>query len=347
MADLELIIGGNAWRGWEEVSITRSMEQAAGTFELKLTDQWAGQDTPRAIDTGLACRVDILEHPVITGHIDDVEESIESDTHDLVVRGRDKVGDLVDCSAIHKTGEWKAAKLEDIAADLARPFGIEVIALTATGAAFESFRLQEGETAFETIERACRQRAVLPRSDGLGNLILTSGKGIDAPGAQLKLGQGGNVLKLTATSSLRDRFSKYTVKGQDAGGGWKSADDIAGADASIEDGSVPRHRPLILIAEEPGNGATFEERARWEQSVRRARAKRMSATVQGWTDTAGEVWRPGTLAACEFPRYTGQMLITAVRHVLGGNGTTTALELVLPGALDVLKAEEDDGGASW
>ncbi|MBF0249970.1 MAG: hypothetical protein HQL35_04990 [Alphaproteobacteria bacterium] len=347
MADLNLIIGTEAWRGWKEISVTRSMEQAAGTFELKLTDRWPGVDAPRPIDTGAACRVEIHGRPVITGHIDDVEETIEETAHDLVVRGRDKAGDLVDCSAVHKSGEWKDAKLEDIAADLARPFGVTVLALTATGAPFENFRIQEGETAFEAIERACRQRAILPRSDGLGNLILTSGKGIDAPGAALKLGKGGNVLTLSATSSLRDRFSMYTVKGQDAGGGWKTAEDIAGADATVEDGSVPRHRPLILIAEEPGNGPTFEERARWEHTVRRARAKRISATVQGWTDAAGDVWRPGTLAACEFPRYTGQMLITAVRHVLGANGTTTALELVLPGAFDVLKVAEDDGGASW
>lgn len=347
MSDLELVIGDACWRGWKDVSITRSMERVSGTFELKLTDRWPGQDTPRGIDTGHQCLVAISGQPVITGHIDDVEETFDASIHDLTVKGRDMVADMVDCSAIYKTGEWKNAKLEDIAVDLAAAFDIDVITLAATGPDFENFRIQEGETAFECLERACRQRAILPRSDGLGNLVLTNGQGVTEPGSVLKFGDDGNVLELSATSSLRDRYSSYTVKGQDVGGGWKSADEIAGTEAKIFDGSVPRHRPLILIAEEPGNGATFAERVRWEQSVRRARAKRMRVTVQGWLDAGGKLWRPGTLADCEFPRYTGQMLITAVRNTLSDAGTKTELELVLPGALNVLKSASGDGGASW
>ncbi len=40
--------------------------------------------------------------------------------------GRDKTGDLVDCSVVHSSGKWKGVRLEQVAADVCRPFGITV-----------------------------------------------------------------------------------------------------------------------------------------------------------------------------------------------------------------------------
>jgi len=336
MAEVKLIIGGDVWRGWEEVTITRSIEQAAGTFDLKLTDRWPGSDVVRPINPGIACRVEISGQPIIGGYIDDATETFEADTHELSVRGRDAAGDLVDCSAVYKSGEWKNAKLEDIASDLCRPFGVLVTASTSTGKAFESFRIQEGETVFETIERACRQRGLLVRSTGTGGLVIGSGAGVANNAGALALGDGGNVLKLRIEASSRERYSSYTVKGQNVGGGEKSAEDIAGDEAVVLDGSVPRYRPLIVLAEEPGDGPRFEERARWEQRVRWARGKRMSATVQGWLDRAGRPWRPGDVVAVDFPKFKGSMLIATVNFSRGPTGTLSTLDLTLPNAFDVL-----------
>lgn len=347
MSDAHLIIGGDVWKGWEGVTITSSIEQASNTFKLKLTDQWPGSGGTRPIAPGVACHVEVGGTAVVTGFIDDATEEFAADRHELTVRGRDAAGDLVDCSAIHKSGEWKNAKLEEIAADLCKPFNITVTARTSTGKAFESFRIQEGETVFETIERACRQRALLVKSDGVGGLVIVSGKGVENSNGALKLGENGNVLNLRAEASVRERFSKYTVKGQNIGAGFMEAEEIAGDEASVQDGTVTRHRPLIVLAEEPGDGPTFEERARWEQRVRAGRAKRMTATVQGWLDWMKQPWRPGDLVPCDFPRYTGDMLITQVQFTKGENGTTSAIELAAPGALDVLAEVEQDGGLGW
>ncbi|TCS62592.1 phage baseplate assembly protein [Varunaivibrio sulfuroxidans] len=354
-ARASLIIDAAAWRGWEDISITRGIERIAGTFQLTLTDRWPGQTTRRPLAPGAPCRVELYGRPVITGHIDDVEEAIEETSRTFTVRGRDRAGDLVDCSAVHKSGGWKNARLEDIAADICAPFKIKVTAPAGTGARFETFRIQEGETAFEAIERACRQRARLVRSDGVGGIVIAAVAGAANPNGALKLGAGGNVLKLRATASLTERFSTYTVKGQDTGGGWKDATDIAGASATAADGAVTRYRPLIVIAEEPGNGPTFAERAAWESRVRAARAKRITVTVQGWRDAAGAPWRPGDRVGVDFPRLKGEMLIAQITHTLGAGGTLSDIDLVLPGAFDVLPKPTDTtnaggagaGGAGW
>lgn len=285
--------------------------------------------------------------PIITGSIDDVDESYASTNHDLSARGRDAAGDLVDCSAIYKSGEWKNTKLENIATDLCKPFGISVTASSTTGKPFESFRIQEGETVFECLERACRQRAVLMQSDGSGGLVIgTAAENENSDGA-LKVGKNGNVLKLSTAASARERFSQYIVKGSNSGGGFMAAEDIAGDEGKVQDGTVKRYRPLIILAEEPGDGPTFKERAQWEQRVRASRAKRITATVQGWLDQAGKPWRPGDLVPCEFPRFKGQMLITTVRHTLNENGTLTSIELSLPGAFDVLAEPDASEDLGW
>ncbi|MCH5770564.1 phage tail protein, partial [Salmonella enterica] len=82
----------------------------------------------------------------------------------LNVSGRDKTGDLVDSSAIHGSGQWKRARLEQIVRDICKPFGIEVLVQTDTGDAIDSFSLDDGEKAFDAIDRAARAKAILVTS---------------------------------------------------------------------------------------------------------------------------------------------------------------------------------------
>ncbi|MCL7197601.1 phage tail protein, partial [Escherichia coli] len=86
----------------------------------------------------------------------------------LNVSGRDKTGDLVDSSAIHGSGQWTRARLEHIVRDICKPFGIEVLVQTDTGDALDSFSLDDGEKAFDAIDRAARAKAILVTSSPTG-----------------------------------------------------------------------------------------------------------------------------------------------------------------------------------
>ena len=73
-----------------------------------------------------------------------------------LIRGRDRTGDLVDCSAATMPGEWQNELLDRIVQSLIDPFGISVTVDTDIGEPFRKFRIDEGETVFEAIDRACR-----------------------------------------------------------------------------------------------------------------------------------------------------------------------------------------------
>lgn len=118
----ELLVGTSIYGGWQRVSVTRSIEQVANSFDLEVTERWPGQSTSRPIRPGEECTLKLDDETVITGYVDDAEPTFDRQSHGISVRGRDATGDLVDCSAVHKTGQWMNAPLDRIATDLCAPF---------------------------------------------------------------------------------------------------------------------------------------------------------------------------------------------------------------------------------
>lgn len=347
MPETVLEVDGVRYGGWKRISIQRGLEQIAGQFELGVTERWPGTGVSRPISPGQSCRVLVDGNPVITGYVDDVRPSFSADDRTIEVVGRDRTGDLVDCSAVYKSGSWSNSTLARIAADLCKPFGIEVIDKVGVAKRFTTFALQEGETAFEAIERAARMRGVLLVADGAGRLTIARA-GSSRAGTVLV--QGKNILSARGLFSQRERFSTYTVKGQAQG-----TDNAFGAAAASQKGSatdagVTRHRPLVVLAEDQGEGASFGERAAWERNVRRGRSSRATVTVQGWQH-AGGIWAPNLLVPVQSALLDidAELLTASVTLTLDERGTTAELELCAAEAFDVIapKAKKKGLGAVW
>jgi prophage tail gpP-like protein len=355
--EMVLEVAGEIWRGWTDVSVQRGIEQVAGTFDLTLTAHNDGGDwRPIQVAPGMPCRVSVAHasgrETLITGHIDDVLPSYDAQSHAVQVQGRDAAGDLVDCSAVHApSGEWHGAGLLTIAQDLSKPFGVPVRAAAGVdlGAQFGTFRIQEGETVWEALERACRMRGVLAMSDGAGSILIARPSAAASTGVTIS-GPGRPILAAEGTISWRERHSAYTVKGQAA------LDDIFGAveDATAVTGratdpAVTRHRPLILIAEDvAGDGVmTLDGRAAFEARTRSARGRRLRITLTGWRNDRGALWQPLTLVTVRdtWLGIDGELLIASVEFQLSAqDGTRTTLHLIGPEAFDVLPPKAEKAG---
>ncbi len=351
MADLvELSVDGQNHGGWTTISITRSIETIAGTFHLGLSDRWPGSAGLHPIGPGSACTLSIGGEVIITGYVDDGVPSFDPSSHVISVSGRDATGDLVDCSATNEPGEWKNRNLTQITQALCKPFEITVSAAVNVGKPFTSFRIEEGETVFEAIERACRMRAVLPVSDGKGGLILTRASEAVRTTTGLTSGENGNVLSGGGKFSMKDRYSTIIVKGQQAGTDYTSPTDNAEPFATATDPNVPRYRPLIVLAEDQGDAETFKQRALWEASVRRARGLQATIPVQGWRTADGSLWQPKTLIDTIIPELgiNAEMLITSVNFTLSKQGSLSSLGLAPPKAFELIEiAEEEDKEIGW
>lgn len=346
MADVALTINGTIYGGWESVRIVRGITQLAGTFELSVSERWPGQSTPAVIRPGDACTVAIGGEVLITGYVDDVSPEYDDTSHTITVAGRDKAGDLVDCSATHASGQWSGRTMAQIVTDLGKPFGITVQTATDPGAAFGSFALHEGESAHEAIERLARMRGVLVVSDGQGGLLITRAGGDKIATA---LVEGENILEASAELSWRERYNKYIIKAQGVGSDFTTPAEHSQAKATATDPAITRYRPLIVMAEDQGASGTIRDRALWEAAVRAGKGSRATITVQGWHHAAG-LWQPNRLVHVHSP-WLGldrEMLIVGVAFVLDGSGSRTELELTLPDAFklvplpDKKKKKKDD-----
>jgi prophage tail gpP-like protein len=326
--DVTLTIAGTRYGGWKSLRCRRSLEEAAGAFELGVSEIWPEQSTPREIRPFDACALSIDGEVVITGAVDAISTGMMARDHYFSVSGRDKSADLVDCSAVHGKGEWRNARLDQIARDLAATNGITVKVEADVGAVFPQWAIQEGETAFACIERAARMRGVLLLPDGAGGLVLGKA-GTQRIGTALVLdGEETNVLECVVRNDATQRFQQYVVKGQRAGTDGAYGSSASAMKATASDAGVKRARTLVVVADDETDVAGLKKRAEWEATVRAARALTVDVTVQGWSHPGG-LWRMNRVVPLRAPalRIERDLLIRDVEYSLDRGGTFTRMTL--------------------
>jgi len=346
MPELTLIVNKKEYGGWKEVHVRRSLEAMTPTFDLLVSDRWAGQSSPWQIRQGDACQVFLDGHLVITGYVDEALPFFSATDHGIQVVGRGKTADLIDCSAIAKTGEWHNRTLSQIAADLCKPFGIGVVVAADQGAAFKKFAIQEGETVFESLERLARQRGVFLQENARGQLVISTASNERIGTALI---QGKNFKAGSATFSLRDRYSQYICKGQAVGSDWSTPDQNASPSEQAKDVNVSRYRPLIILGETPSDNAKLKDRALWEAAVRMGRSSRPVLTfAPGWRHQGG-LWLPNQLVPCQVPYFQldGDMLIASCSWSKDASGSRTEIELVRPEAFELIAIEAPTEDSLW
>ena len=350
MTEAVLTVGGRRLAGRTDVAVTASLERLAPTFRLSMSERSPGETAPRLVNPGDTARVELDDEIVLTGFVATVSPRHDATSHIIAVDGRDATGDLSECSAASIPGEWHNATLTDIVAALCGPFGIRVWATAEVNEPFRKFRIEEGESVFEAIDRACRLRAVLPLADGRGGLEL--GRPV-RDRARVRLERGRNIKAAQGRSSWEGRHSQYTVLGQQQGNEFLTPEAAAHVVATARDTGVSRHRPLTIIAEQGLSPSEASERARWERDVRAARSRRIEVTVRGWREEGdtGALWRPGRLVGV-FDDWLGvrrPLLVSTVTWRRGHGGTVANLTLLPEQAFSVepLPDIDDDAASLW
>lgn len=323
----ELLVDGRRHGGWTRAEVSLGIEQMAAAFSLGYTQRGPENAAARPIRPGQRCELSLLGQRVLTGWVDEDSASLDKSAASYDVNGRSLTADLIDCSAIHRSGQWAGRTLAQIAADLLKPFGIPLRVRTDVGAALPSFALQEGETVFEALDRAARLRGVLLAADGDGALVMLRAGDARSPG---ELREGRNIEAVSVNRNLRDRFSRIVVKGQSRGDDLDNGAAVASPSAAATDPGVRRHRPLIVLAEE--QGVSLQARANWEQKVRVARGLSATVTVSGFEAAPGVLWAINTRVRCVAPGVglDSELLVAALQYRLDDSGSRTTLTLVPP-----------------
>jgi prophage tail gpP-like protein len=199
------------------------------------------------------------------------------------------------------------------------------------GAAIPVHKIEPGESAWECLERALRQRELMAMPDSKGGIVIVA---IGTGRATTALVQGQNVLSASADFDAKGRFSEYRVLAQNKGSDTESGKAVASVLGIAKDPTVGRYRPHIITGESPKDAATAKRRAAWEASVRAGRSSSVEVTVQGWRQGDGTLWPLNAMCRATLPflRIDQDLMIGKVVHKFGSGGTTTTLTLRSPAA---------------
>lgn len=354
---VRLVVGGREYGGWKSVRIEAGIERQARSFDLEVTDRWPGASAalPRRIQPGDLAEVWIGADLVVTGYVDATPIKYDGHSYSVAMRGRSRTADLVDCCptqtdlattggvgrwgdvippggmarvikpAAHKTAQWRRQKLEQIAADLAAPYGVRVLAEVDTGDPIPDHQIQQGETVFESIDRMLRLRHVLSTDDAQGNLVFIEVGSAGRAGTALTL--GGNLLAASADLDYKGVFSEYVCKGQRSGDDEEYGAAVAEETATSTDARAKRYRLLVIRQSGQCDTGTCADRVEYERAHRAAKALQTVYTVAGWRQADGALWRPNLLVRVQdgLIGFDTELVIAEARWLLDANGMRTEL----------------------
>lgn len=374
-------------KGWTDVSITAGITMAARSFTVGITFAWPqAKDVLTAVNLGDRVEVKIGSETVLTGYIFSTPVSYGANSVSVSISGRSKTADIIDCcpiaSAVTKptseadypwanvgavpaagsvaqaqtpsVAQWKNKSIEQIAADICKPYGVDVVAEASTGDPISQHAIESGETCFESISRLLRVCQLFAMDDEAGRLVFTEpgAKGIASGGLEL----GVNILGGSAQRDAAEVFSDYVVEGQHAG-----TDEIFSADAShlsaeATDAETSRYRLIVLPQSGAMSSDLCRQIAQFEQRRRRALLKSVSYEVVGWRDSSGQLWRPNTQVHVkdDFLEIDELLLLAEVTYSLSSSGMIARLNLApidafkaSPTAQEISDSQETGSGSSW
>lgn len=341
-------VNNKVYEGFKNIRIARNLTSLTGTFEITLTDKWEIDQEDFELKPGDRIHCHLGKQALYEGYIDKLTISLQPKSRNITIGGRDKTADLVDCSIIGNN-EYNNLTFTELATKLCEPFGIKVLPQVDVGKKFAKFTVRQGETIFEALERAAKERQLLLLSSTHGNLI------IDRKGntrASSEIIEGTNLISASVEFDNMERFSEYHVKGQTTGliGTEKDASQNKGV---AYDKGIKRYRPTLIIAENSVDNDGAQKRAEFESTFRAAKASRVSAVVQGWKQRDGKLWATNQTVHID-SRSLGlkqDMLINRVKFDQSDNGRRVELELIRRDAFEFkteIKEEDDPlDGLGW
>lgn len=359
MPDVVFHAGGKKYSSIKELTITKGLESLAHSFSFQMISDRSGSFP---LKRGVSCFFEVDGKRFLTGYINQIIASFESKERTIEIQGRSRTADLIDCSWTGESDEFKGEhSLWSVASILCQPFNINVLLENnISDYKISNWKIDPGETIFESLERMARSHGLFWQTDEYGNIFICSVGKNRSDGVLI---EGENITKGNVSWDDSDQFSEYHCLIQSTSTYDDEPEFVPEEEEDKEkpetnemgytlaktqiaeiarDQTVKRFRPTVIFGEAtPKNsdeaGSYALQRAQWDAAVRHARSFKGELTVRGWYQTTGTLWKVNEVAFFTSPSLLvtsyADVLITGVtfnRSVAQGN--TTTVQITFPQA---------------
>jgi len=309
---------------------------------------------------GEPCRVFVDDVLVITGFIENIAGNYSSLSHGIAVSGRDKTADLID-SSINTIDDLRGAlTLKSIIERVIKHLDLKLKVIdnvrpNAFNKAEDIVSISPGSNAFSVIDEYAQKRQVILTSNDNGDIVITNSEPTKSTGSlRHKVNSdSNNILNASWSYSTVDLFNKYIQLGQQdssalAFGGAFSLDGIVAQDATAKDNGTRKGRQLVSVASIGFSDDQLKQRAEWSKKIRRSRSTVYTASVQGFTDQAGNLWKINQLVNVidDFADINRDLLINTLSFSYGLSGSVTTIGFVEKNAYKLISQEPKAVGKS-
>lgn len=319
MIDLKVVSRNRTFKGWKSFSLKRSIDALAMSFQIEATDRWSFDEDPYQLYDGDPVQIFVDDELVLTGYIDQDDASISESSRTINFSGRCKTADLIDSSIINDKVQFTNQSLLEVARELCKPFGIEIVADRELPKV-DKITIKTGQTIHEFLNEAAKKYKVLFHSTELGNLRMTT---LARAQTDTQLIFGENIKRVNVSFSSKGRYSEYICLG--IGNGRQ-------LEGKSRDGEIARYRPKVFQSEDSVKDLdVIQRRADWERAYAISQALTVSCDVVGFRQSeGGKMWDRNLLVRTIVPyrNINEDLLIQEANHTYSNSGTMTSLKLV-------------------
>ena len=348
---VKLFCDGLEYTDFKEVSITKSLNHVAGSFEAVVANnnlsnfpikQW--QDI----------KVEVNNEQVMAGYISVVNPSYDQDSeHDINIAGYDYTVDIVDSHIIANTQYQGPLTFGDFCRKVIADNNLVVGVFDLSGVEFseeEEMSAETGQTVFEFLRTYAYKKGLILNSDNRGVLVSYRNNGEDSKIEIINQRDKKNnrfIKSATPTFDMTNRYSKVVVKSQGGLNGFPSfcslfGEDLENIQGFAIDEDVKRNRTLLIVSKSASDSKACEEQAIWEINKRRADSIKYKCEVFGFTAPNGQLWSVGDLITIsdDYAGIQSTMLLDETTFIQSENsGSTTRLSFVSPSTYKLVATE--------
>ncbi len=377
--DFFIQINSEKFSGFETVRVQKDMTSVVDefliTYSVRETNDSSRRNPVNLIRAQDDIQIFIDDNKILTGFIDSLSTSYDTESRVVNIQGFSKTIDLVESDILGDT--YSIEDLETLTQEIFKNNNITDINIINNLGSLpikvkndvfggfydfkspkESNKIKQITKIFDYLDKYANQAKVLLRTDKDGNLVFEREEQIVTIGnlLSLKNNSNNNIKSASYGASVSSFFRNndlFTEEKNDSFTGGALTPNGSYIDILARPGR--RIRTQKNFVEESPN---LNEIAKWEANIRRSQAMNYACTVQGYynDEKSQSLWEPNKLVKVNDDKclVEGQFLIKGVTYDKSvDNGSTTTLDIVNRGTfnldpdLQIKNKEENDFGSRW